>query len=71
MNLNKKDILILIIPVIIMILLIPVLADKIPMQWSLSGNVNWYLDKKFSFIIGILPFIVYKSNKVINNMTLF
>lgn len=60
MKLNKKDILILVIPVVISILLIPVLPDKIPMQWDLSGNVNWYLDKKFSFIIGAIPFIIYK-----------
>ncbi len=60
MKLNKKDILILVIPVIISILLIPVLPDKIPMQWDLRGNVNWYLDKKLSFIIGAIPFIIYK-----------
>jgi uncharacterized membrane protein len=64
MKFNKKDLLILIIPVIIMILLIPVLPDKIPMQWNLKGGVNWYLDKKFSFIIGIFPFIIYESYKV-------
>jgi len=38
--LNKKDMLILIIPVVIIILLIPVLPNKIPMQWNLKGNVN-------------------------------
>jgi uncharacterized membrane protein len=64
MKINKKDILILIIPVIIMILLIPALPNKIPMQWSLSGEVNWYLDKKFSFIIGIIPYIIYKSYEI-------
>lgn len=63
MKITKKEILILIIPVIILIILIPVLPDKIPMQWNLNGDVNWYLDKKFSFIIGILPFIVYESFK--------
>jgi uncharacterized membrane protein len=64
MRFNKKDLLIIIIPVIIMILLVPVLPDKIPMQWSLKGDVNWYLDKKFSFIIGIIPYIVYKSYQI-------
>ena len=60
MKFSKKDLLILIIPVIIMILLIPVLPDKIPMQWSLNGEVNWYLDKKLSFLIGMVPFVIYK-----------
>ncbi|MBZ9689257.1 DUF1648 domain-containing protein [Clostridium estertheticum] len=64
MKINIKDILILIIPVVISILLIPVLPDKIPMQWSLNGTVNWYLDKKFSFIIGIFPFVVYELIKL-------
>ena len=61
LKLNKKDILILVIPVIIIILLIPVLPNKIPMQFDLKGNVSWYLDKNFSFIIGLIPFIIYKS----------
>jgi uncharacterized membrane protein len=61
MKLSKSELLILIIPVIVAILLIPVLPDKIPMQFDLYGNVNWYLDKKFSFVIGLLPFVIYKS----------
>ena len=64
MKFNKKDLLILIIPVIISVLLIPILPDKIPMQWSLEGTVNWYLDKKFSFIIGMFPFILYELIKL-------
>ena len=64
MKLSKKDLLILIVPLLISILLIPVLPDKIPMQWSLDGSVNWYLDKKLSFLIGIFPFILYKLTKL-------
>lgn len=64
MKLNKKDILILVIPVVIMILLIPVLPDKIPMQWDFNGNVNWYLDKKLSFLLGLFPFVIYKLYKI-------
>lgn len=67
MKFDKKDILIIIIPVIIIILLIPVLPAKIPMQWKLNGSVGWYLDKRFSFIIGIIPFIIYKSYKIKHN----
>ena len=60
MKFTKKDLLILIIPVIIMILLIPILPNKIPMQWNFKGEVNWYLDKKLSFLIGLAPFALYK-----------
>jgi uncharacterized membrane protein len=67
MNLNKKDILILIIPVIIMIILIPFLPDQIPMQWNSNGDVNWYLDKRLSFLLGLIPFIVYKLYKIKHN----
>lgn len=64
LKLNKKELLILLIPVIIMILLIPVLPDKIPMQWNRNGDVNWYLDKRLSFLLGLIPFAVYKSHKM-------
>lgn len=64
MKLNKKDILILLIPVVIMILLIPVLPNKIPMQWDTNGDVGWYLDKKLSFLLGLLPFILYKLYRI-------
>jgi uncharacterized membrane protein len=64
MKFTKKDILILVIPVVIMILLIPVLPDKIPMQWKQNGDVNWYLDKKLSFLLGLIPYIFYKYYKI-------
>jgi uncharacterized membrane protein len=64
MKFNKSEMLVLIIPVVVAILLIPVLPDKIPMQFDMQGNVNWYLDKKFSFLIGLLPYVVYKSYRI-------
>lgn len=64
MKFTKKDILILIIPIVLMLLLLPVLPDKIPMQWNINGDVNWYLDKKLSFLIGFLPFIIYELYKL-------
>ncbi|WP_234117459.1 DUF1648 domain-containing protein [Clostridium hydrogenum] len=64
MKLKKKDILILVIPIIIMIAIMPLLPSKIPMQWDVNGKVNWYLDRKFSFIIGIIPFAVYELHKL-------
>lgn len=61
MKLNKKNILvdslILIVPVIIMLLLIPFLPDKISIH---RGLTNRYIDKKFSFLLGLLPYIIYK-----------
>lgn len=64
MKLSKKGILILVIPLVLMLLLLPVLPDKIPMQWNTSGDVNWYLDKKLSFIIGLCPFMLYIIAKI-------
>lgn len=63
-NVNMKEVLILLVPVLIMILLIPVLPDKIPMQFGADGSVNWYLDKRLSFLIGLLPYVVYKSYRI-------
>lgn len=57
------DILVLIIPVIIMILLIPILPDKVPTHWDINGNMTSYIDKNYSFVLGILPFVVYESIK--------
>ncbi|WPC44005.1 hypothetical protein [Clostridium sp. JS66] len=61
MKLNKKsmlvDILILVLPVIIMFLLMPILPDKISIH---KGLYDRYIDKKYSFLLGVLPFIVYK-----------
>ncbi|MDP4182673.1 MAG: DUF1648 domain-containing protein [Bacillota bacterium] len=58
------DILILAVPVIIMLLLTPILPDKVPIHWSSSGEVNNFIDKKFSFVLGVLPFVIYKSIKI-------
>ncbi|MBD7912345.1 MULTISPECIES: DUF1648 domain-containing protein [Clostridium] len=63
MKFNKKDILILVIPIIIIIISTPFLPDQIPMQWNYNGDVNWYLNKRLSFLLGFIPFIVYKSYK--------
>lgn len=64
MKFHKKDILILVVPVIIIILLTPILPNKIPIHWSFSGSANGFMDKKFSFILGILPFAIYESIKL-------
>jgi uncharacterized membrane protein len=63
MKIRKVDLLILIIPVLIMLLLYPVLPHKIPMQFKLNGSVSWYLDKRYSFLLGLLPFVIYEYYK--------
>lgn len=60
MKFQKKDALILIIPVVVMAALTPILPEKIPMQWGANGQVNWYLDRSLAFLLGLLPFVVYK-----------
>lgn len=60
-----KDWLILIIPVavIAVIMLFPFVPDKIPMQFNMSGEANWYLPKWIFPIVGVLPFIIYLKFK--------
>lgn len=55
-----RDLLIILVPVVIMLLLYPVLPDQIPMQWNSRGEVNWTLDRRLSFLLGLLPYVVYK-----------
>ena len=61
MKFNKKsvivDILILAVPIVIIILLMPILPDKISIHRGLN---NTYIDKKYSFLLGLLPFAIYK-----------
>ncbi|PRR81056.1 DUF1648 domain-containing protein [Clostridium vincentii] len=61
---SKTGILILLIPLALMLLLLPVLPDKIPMQLNTSGDASWYLDKNLSFIIGLCPFMLYILAKI-------
>ena len=62
MNLNKKDMLIILIPLIIVAVIYPMLPDKIPKQFKLDGSVS-YMAKEFIFIIGLIPFAIYKSRE--------
>lgn len=56
-----KEWLILIIPIVViaLIMLIPAIPYKIPMQFDTGGNVNWYLPKWVFPIIGAFPFLIY------------
>jgi len=59
MKLNKKDLLILIIPLIIVAIIYPILPAQIPRQFGFGGEIR-YMNKEFAFIFGILPFLIYK-----------
>ena len=62
MKLNRKDKLIILIPLIIVAIMYPILPDKIPRQFKLDGSVS-YMAKEFIFIIGLVPFAIYKSRQ--------
>lgn len=67
MKFNKKsiiiDILILLVPLAIMFMLKPVLPDKVPIRWNLDG-VCGFIDKKYSLVLGIIPFVLYEMIKL-------
>ncbi len=62
MKLNKKDLAILIIPLLIALIIYPFLPDMIPRQIRLDGSVA-YMHKGFIFLLALLPFVVYKFRK--------
>lgn len=65
MKIQRKDWLILIVPLIIVALLYPMLPDRIPRQIGLRGEVK-YAAKEFIFILGFVPFLLmmyYKAKK--------
>ena len=59
MKLNKKDLLILIIPLIVVAAIYPILPAQIPRQFGFNGEVR-YMAKEFIFLIGLVPFLIYK-----------
>lgn len=60
MKLQKKDLIFLIVPLIIVGIIYPFLPEKIPRQFRLDGSVA-YMAKEFVFLLGILPFVVYRQ----------
>ncbi len=65
MKIDKKDILIdsliLIVPMLILILLMPILPESILIHRGLTGDT--YIDKKFAFVLGVLPLLIYMEYK--------
>jgi uncharacterized membrane protein len=58
-NKLETDILILIVPVVVILLLYPVLPDKISIHRGINGT-RTFIDRRYSFLLGMLPYIVYK-----------
>ncbi len=61
MKLTKKDILILVIPIAIAAVIYLFLPARIPRQFGLNGRPTSYIAKEFIFLLGLLPYLVYKS----------
>ena len=59
MKIQKKSLLILIIPFVILAAAYPFLPARIPRQFHLSGPPS-YMAKEFIFLFGFLPFLIYK-----------
>jgi len=59
-KIEKKSLLILIIPFIILAVAYLFLPARIPRQFHTDGSVS-YMAKEFIFILGILPYIIYKK----------
>ena len=52
-----KDLLILLIPVVIILLLTPYLPEQSSIH---RGLTNRAIDRKYAFLLGIIPFVIYK-----------
>ncbi len=59
---NKKDILILVIPLLIVGIAYFMLPSQIPRQFGFNGEVR-YGGKEIILLFGFLPFLIYKKNQ--------
>lgn len=60
MKFTKVDWIVLIVPFVIVTILYFILPQQIPVHFGLSGDVR-YGSKELIFILGIVPFLVYKK----------
>ena len=63
MKLNKKDMLILIVPIVIAAIAYTILPPQIPRQFGFDGKVNSYMNKEYIFLLALLPYVAYKCNQ--------
>ncbi len=58
----KKDLLVLLIPLVICLIIYPFLPDRIPKQFGFDGSVT-YMSKNFIFLTSLIPYLVYLKYK--------
>jgi uncharacterized membrane protein len=61
MKFTKKDLLVILVPIAVIGAIYPFLPAEIPRQFHFSGQPSSYMAKEFLFLVGLLPYIVYKS----------
>jgi uncharacterized membrane protein len=63
MKFDKLGIIILVLPFIAAAVALFFLPDNIPLQFSITGQVNRYGSKYYLLLFALIPFIVYQVNK--------
>ncbi len=63
MKFDKLGIIILILPFIAAVVALFFLPDNIPLQFSITGQVNRYGSKYYLLLFALVPFILYQANK--------
>ena len=63
MRFSKKDLFILIVPLIITAILYLFLPAKIPKQFHFGNEPTSYMNKEFIFLFAFLPIVIYKYSK--------
>lgn len=64
MKINKRDILVIAIPIVIAAIVYGFLPPQIPRQFGFDGKVNSYMNKEFIFLLALLPYVVFKSYEI-------
>lgn len=64
MKINKRDILVIAIPIVIAVIAYGFLPPQIPRQFGFDGKVNSYMNKEFIFLLALLPYVVFKSYEI-------
>jgi len=63
MKFNKKDMLILVVPFVILAIIYPFLPPQIPRQFRFNGEPPAMMAKEFIFLFGFIPFLIFKHYK--------
>lgn len=63
MKFDKLGIIFLILPLIAAVVALFFLPDNIPLQFSITGQVNRYGSKYTLLLFALIPFVIYQVNK--------